>query len=83
MAFTRLNNLGKEDARADRRKLLRESGSHTDREDAFDEADGHCCGKLDEVSKKLAKMLTRLGELEAMQGRVVELKKKIKVYRKA
>ena len=70
--------MGKEDARADSRKRLRESGSQTDGEDAFDEADGHCRGtsaKLDEVSEKLDKVLTRLGELEAMQGRVAELEK--------
>ena len=73
--------MGKEDARADSRKRLRESGSQTDGEDAFDEADGHCRGafaKLDEVSGKLDKVLTRLGELEAMQGRVAELEKENK-----
>lgn len=73
--------MGKDDARADSRKRLRESGSQTDGEDAFDEADGHCCGafaKLDEVSGKLDKVLTRLGELEAMQGRVAELEKENK-----
>ena len=47
--------MGKEDTRDDGRKGLRESGSQTDGEDAFDEADGHCCGKLDEVSEKLDK----------------------------
>ena len=47
--------MGKEEARADSRKRLRESDSQTDGEDAFDEADGHCCGKLDEVSEKLDK----------------------------
>ena len=81
LAFIRLNNMGKEDARADSRKRLRESGSQTDGEDAFDEADGHCRGasaKLDEVSEKLDKVLTRLGELEAMQGRVAELEKENK-----
>ena len=61
--------MGKEDARADSRKRLRESVSQTDGEDAFDEADGHCRGKLDEVSEKLDKVLTRLGELEAKIAR--------------
>ena len=75
MAFTRLNNMGKEDVRADSRKRLRESGSQPDGEDAFDEVDGHCRGKLYEVSEKLDKVLTRLGEVEAIQGRVVELEK--------
>ena len=73
--------MGKEDARADSRRRLRESGSQTDGEDAFDEADGHCRGasaKLDEVSEKLDKVLIRLGELEAMQGRVAELEKENK-----
>ncbi|CAH3170416.1 unnamed protein product [Porites lobata] len=73
--------MGKEDARADSRKRLRESGSQTDGEDAFDEADGHRRGafaKLDEVSEKLDKVLTRLGELEAMQDRVAELEKENK-----
>ena len=81
LAFIRLNSMGKEDARADSRKRLRESGSQTDGEDAFDEADGHCWtafAKLDEVSGKLDKVLTRLGELEAMQGRVAELEKENK-----
>ena len=73
--------MGKEDARANSRERLRESGSQTDGEDVFDEADGHCCGafaKLDKVSGKLDKVLTRLGELEAMQGRVAELEKENK-----
>ena len=70
--------MGKEDARADSRKRLRESGSQTDGED---EAVGHYCeafAKLDEVSEKLDKVLTRLGELEDMQGRVAELEKENK-----
>ena len=57
--------MGKEISRAESRKRLRESGSQTDGEDAFDEADGHCRGafsKLDEVSEKLDKVLTRLGK---------------------
>ena len=70
--------MGKEDARADNRKRLRESGSQIDGEDEFDEADGHCRSKLDEVSEKLDKVLKRLGELEAIQGRVVELEKENK-----
>ena len=46
--------------------------------DLLDEADGHCRSKLDEVSEKLDKVLKRLGELEAMQVRVIELEKENK-----
>ena len=49
--------MGKEDARADSRKRLRESGSQTDGED---EADGHYCeafAKLDKSVKSLTKCL--------------------------
>ena len=48
--------MGKEDARADSRKRLRESGSQTDGED---EADGHYCEAFAKYWMKSVKSLTK------------------------